>query len=290
MSNPDAVRFKEISKQVQENKLTPEQARAQIEGIDFLKFNIIDINSVQRADWLTDDQSVSILKAWIHQQDQVLLNLRAQLIFTPEISKDRLAELAEAVKLPSMECDFVVEDIIYKLATHGGQLATPEMPINTEAPEKGLIGFDCMKSSAKEKFPITNLFDFRKDTYYSSPPRDNAYVLIMLPPFLKANLTSYKLGAPPKIKDQTLQGGIKSWVLIGSNDLEEIKGSNAFTIDSVSSDLFLEKPETVHVYNVKPSNYFRYFKLVMTGPNHVNNKSIILSSFDISGKLIISRD
>ena len=257
-----------------------------ISAIDFSSLSIDEISVIEDADKLPDDVSLKILKAWMHKQNDVLSNIRGKLLYTPQIEVAEFEQFINTMKCPSSKCNSVVENILYQIATGGGSFK-PSCIVNTKEPETSLIEVDQKSSNnSSNSHIIDNLFDFSNDTYYIGPSLDNSYITITLPPFLKVNLTSYTLTAPPRL-NQTGQGGIKSWKVYGYN-----QANNEVLLDNVNNDSNLSHPSSTHTYEVRynENQYFRSFKILNAGPNHQNNQSIILSGFDISGNLIIEDD
>ena len=279
-SCPDAQRFEELSQSVQNGSMKPEAALADVQKMNFLGFDIEDIELVQKADWLPDDVAVKIMKDWMHQQDEILLKLRAHLVLTPTISKDRLKEFTEAIRSPSKEPDLIIKDVIEKIATAGGTRDALNPLTN------GLIS--CSSLSETNDHPIADLFSFEKGKYYMSHSVQGQFLAVSLPPFLQLQVTEYTLGAPPKKDNQRAEGGISSWQLQGSNDQK-----NWATIDLQSDNKDLARADSVKTFVVEEpekKGFFTHFKLTHTGQNHQLNFSILLSKFDLSGKLIIHKE
>lgn len=112
----------------------------------------------------------------------------------------------------------------------------------------------------------------------------NTHLVFGLPDFLRARVTSYQLGSP------TDSYGMKSWVLYGSNTLENLEKD---IIDEVNDDDNLKSPNVIATYNVKTNTYsepnekfYRYF-ILRCVKNHANQPHIILRNFDISGFVLI---
>jgi hypothetical protein len=250
-----------------------------VKAINFDTFDIDDIKLVQDATWLPDDLAVDILKRWMRNQDQVLLKLRANLVVTPTIEKTTLLEFTRAIRKPSQEPSLIVEDVIQKLATAGG---TRE-PVNPK--EANLI--TATASSETPDHPLTHLFSVSVKEFFMSNSTQGQFIVVSLPPFLRLQLTSYRLGAPPKEENKKAVGGIGSWHLEGSNDVKNFQES----LDEQSENRDLMDPEAVHVFPIADSHkeFYQHFKLTNDGQNHQNNLSILLSAFDLSGVLVICK-
>ncbi|KAH0787361.1 hypothetical protein GPJ56_008713 [Histomonas meleagridis] len=276
----DFENFKEINGKVVKKEMTVEEGANACQSINFMNFDIYQIKLVQDATWLPDEFAVNILKSWIRRQDELLLQLRANLVLTPTLFKEQLLKYISAIASPSTqnESDLIVENIIEKIATSGGS----QEYLNPL--QYNLIFAEASNPSSKKEFDILNLFDFKETSYFVSSPSQNTSIIIGLPHFLKVKLTSYTLWGPPKL-NQKAQGGPSSWALYGSNDKSNFK----INLDTQASNKDLEREDAVATFKVSDPGYYRYFKFVMTGTNHINNLSIYLKRFDISGILIISK-
>lgn len=291
MSQDPHAQFKELYGNG--DNLAPETLE-QIKQIDYSKFTIDQIKDVQDASKLPDDLAVYILKSWMRRQDDLLLNLRGNLIYTPEVSKERLEQFVEMMRCPNEECKskLEVENILEKISTGGG-LRSPEPLINPNKFDEGIIRFDHTKSSNEAKTNVQNLLDFNPNTFYHGQGAQNSFIILGLPPFMKVKLTKYKLIAPTRLPDRTAEGGLKSWELFGSNDWEEIHSGNCHKLDTHTQvDQTLKNSGDVGIYDINsPENdYFRYFKIMSTGFNHQNTLEILLAGIDFTGNIIISRE
>lgn len=282
---PDYQTFKAVSEQVHNKQLTQEEGLAQVNDLKFNNFDIDEIKAVQEADWLPDDFAVSVMKGWMRQQDQLLLQLRANLVLTPEIPKERLVEFATAVRRPSTDINLQIENVIEKISTAGGTRKYMNPMTN------GLISVESLSDSSKHENKLNMLFEEGIENYFVSASQQGQWIIIGLPPFLRLQVTSYTLGAPPEKAGIRAKGGLASWHLQGSNDKEQF----STTIDNINDNKDLAEGGAIHTFNVpikpnQPAEFFRYFKLTQTGTNHQLNGSIYLSKIDFSGNLIISRD
>ena len=302
--NPLVTQFKEIydspSSYDSEGKLTAAAAN-QISQIDFLSFSISDIKVVQDATKLPDDLAVNILKKWMIQQDRLLSDLRGYLIYTPSISKERLSDFLSVMKNPSQECNLIVNNILYQLSTGGG-LRDPIPLINLSKPEESLIEYeDRPQSNSEINHTIEYLFNpnIEAENQHSQDPKfyngslvNNQFLIIGLPPFLKVKLTSYRIRAPPLVKNSRAKGGLRSWNIYGGNSIEEISDTlNAHEIHSVKEDSQLENPNSEATYTVdNQTEYYRYFKIKNDGRNNQGNNALLLSAFYISGCIQICKE
>ena len=280
--------FREVHSEIsqKENPTIEEISAAvsKLQSIDFLQFDIDEIKLIQQAKWLPSDFAVNVLKSWMHQQDQLIMEIRGYLVYHPNISKERLVEFSRAIQKPSVPIDLVTDNIIMRIATTG---YSKEF-VN---PQKNRLIFakqDPETTAKQSMHPIEHLFDNDNNTYFSSQPRNKVSIIISLPPFLKANLTAYTLRGPPEIKEQTSQGGPANWVLQGLNNIDDF--SDAVLIDQQTENNDFSKPNAEKTFPVEKKGYFRHFRLINTDRNHQGNYSIVLSKFDISGTLIINND
>lgn len=257
-----------------------------IHNLDYLSFDINQIKEIQNAKWIPNNFAVKIMKEWMHRQDQLLLQIRAYLLFHPELSPEMVAEIAKTIQNPSLTIDLTVENIIYNIATSGGsrEFVNPY--------DQRLITVVQSSELGQKKYPVSNLFDNKADTFFLSPASNNFFIIISLPPFLKASITSYTMTAPPPRDNfQNSTGGPSNWVLQGLSKPDD--ETSAFLIDQQINNQDLAKPSSKKTFDVQQSNpprYFRHFKLMNTGNNHQSNLSLALSLFDITGLVIISNE
>lgn len=215
----------------------------------------------------------------MRRQDQVLLELRAYLVLTPEISKEQLLDFVKAIKCPSFNANVKIENIFYSIATAGGtrQFKNP-------------IEFELITIETNPKIidlkKLSTIYSPNKEEYLSTSPIANASIIFGLPPFLKVQVESYQIGSPKN--NGPKKGGIQSWLLQGLNDINTFSK----TIDQVSNDKQLDDECKIVKYQASNPNagFFRYLRLQNTGVNHLGNQQLILRDFDISGKLIISKE
>lgn len=273
--------FASISRDVAAKKITEEAGVEAIREINFLEFDIKEIEQVQNANWLPDDVAVDIMRKWMRQQDNLLLELRANLVLTPTVVKSRLEEFVAAIAKPSNHVDLTIENVIHKLATGGGVREA----VNVIS--QGLI--TCVAEAARDRNTIEDLFSYDPEKSFLSAAKADASIIIGLPPFLRLQLTSYVLGAPPKREGVRAEGSMSGWHLQGSND--ENNFTTFLDIQDGNTDLQRGASEKVFpVANSDQQGFYRYFKLTQKGTNHQGNTSIILQRIDFSGKLTIVRD
>ena len=65
-------RFKEISTKVVNKELEVKDALEQIKSIDFNLFSIDDMELVQQAQWLPDQEAVDIMKGWMKEENTMV--------------------------------------------------------------------------------------------------------------------------------------------------------------------------------------------------------------------------
>jgi hypothetical protein len=271
--------FLEICDLVASGAPFSDEVNARVRSIDFDSFDIDEIKLVRDAAWLPDDLAADILKGWVRHQDQILLKLRAHLVVTPAVDKPTLREFTRAIRKPSEEPPVIVEDVIHKLATAGGTRAA------VNAKDANLI--IATASSEIAGHPLSHLFSPSPNEFFMSNCTQAQSIVVSLPPFLKLQLRSYKLGAPPKEEGKSVVGGISSWHIDGSNDPNNFQD----LLDAQSANRDLVAAGAVHRFAVTDSHktFYQHFRLTNDGQSHQNNLSILLSEFDLSGVLIICR-
>ncbi|KAH0794581.1 hypothetical protein GPJ56_001606 [Histomonas meleagridis] len=278
----ESERFKEIIEKVKNQEMTKDEGLAALKQIDYSKFNMVEIKnstSLLHEDWIPKDFSVGVLKGWMRMQDQVLLQIRSFLFLKPTISKEQLTGYAVGIKSPSShnENELVVQNIIEKIGNAG------ESREYINPFDQGLIYAEASNASTDQAHHISKLFTL-DNTYFSSAPLQNTSFTVALPPFLTAKLTSYTLWGPPRM-NQKAQGGPSSWILYGSND-----NITFHKIDDQTSNQDLNKEDACATFQVSTNSYYRFFKFVISGVSHLNNWSIHLKRFDISGILLIANN
>lgn len=269
-------KFEAVCAKVNSKEMAVDQALVEIKDIDFMRFSIDQMEKVQNADWLPDEKYVEIMKGWIRLHDQVLLQLRAYLVVTPEITKEMLVNFVKAVQQPSEVPNITVDKIISLLATAGGTRPFVN-PIT-----QGLIKVSGTKPNVQSSY--ASVYDEDKDKHFSSLPEDKAHIIFELPPFLKAQVTKYYVGCSQKLN------GICNWSFEGTNDerLTDWK-----SIDTRKSDTKLARDCKLAEYeitNPESFEFYRFFRIMIFDITHNQNKQLVLRDFDISGKLIISKN
>lgn len=283
MSNPDVSTFLAVAKRVEAKEITKEQGMVDVSKLNYENFSIDDIKCVQDAKWLSPDFSVDIMKRWIRKQDQIILQIRASLFLSPIFAKDTVNQYIEAAQNPSSEVNMKIENVIEKLATTGGTRPY----INPMLSQ--LIQVESLSETLTTSQKLFQLFEKGIENCFVSQASQNQYIIVSLPPFLKLQVTSYKLGSPPEIKGRKSNGGMMSWLIQGSND----KSNFVNTIDNVVDNKDLADPGIIHEFQIphdKVQGFYNHFKITQTANNHQNNASIYLSFLDFSGNLIISSE
>ncbi|KAH0786899.1 hypothetical protein GPJ56_009276 [Histomonas meleagridis] len=275
-------KLNEICEKVDNKEMKTDDALKEIKSISFQEFNMVDIRkatSLLNKDWIPKDLSVEILKSWMRMQDKILLQIRSFLFLNPTINKAQLEKYAVGIKAPSKhdENQLVIENILEKIGTAG------ESRPYINPFDQGLIYAEASNASTDPTHHISKLFSL-DNTYFSSAPLQNTSFTIALPPFLTAKITSYTLWGPPRM-NQKAQGGPSSWILYGSND-----NVSFHKIDDQSSNQDLNKEDALATFPVSTNSYYRFFKFLISGVSHLNNWSIHLKRFDISGILLIANN
>jgi hypothetical protein len=281
ISMGDFAQFDDVCRRVESSATTPDDAIQAIKSIDFIQFDIDQIQRVQDAQWLPDEIAVDIMKRWIRRQDEILLKLRAYLVVTPTITKDELLGFTQTVRNPSREPNLIVTDVFRRLATAG----------ETREPVNPLVE-KLITASASSELPdhkLADLFSFNPEKFFVTQSTGSQWFIVSLPPFLKIQVTAYKLKAPPKESSKRAQGGISSWHLQASDDIKTF----SVTVDLQTENKVLQAGGSEGVFQVPRENnigFYRHFKLDHRGANHQGNNSILLAGFDLTGELIICRE
>lgn len=289
MKNHDFETFTTVTQEINSNPSPNDeeirQAYEKIKNLNYLSFDINQINEIQKLKWLPNNFAVKVMKEWMRHQDELLLQIRAYLLFHPELSPETVVEIAKTIQNPSSTIDLTVENIIHNLATSGGsrEFVNPY--------DQQLITVFQSSELIQKTYSISNLFDNDPNTFFLSPTHSNFYIVISLPPFLKASITSYTMMAPPPRGNPQISDAPSSWILQGLKHPND--DTNPCIIDQQVNNQDLIEPSSKKTFIVdqpKKPQYFRHFKLKNDGNNHRSNLAFSLSLFDISGLLIISND
>lgn len=275
------AKFDDISSKVEKKEMTVEEALVAIKDIDFNLFTIDDIESVQNASWLPDQEAVNIMKGWMRLQDQVLLELRAFLVVTPEITKDMLITFVKAAKIPSQVPSLTVENVINKLATAGGAREFKN-PVTA-----GLIQIENSPKDSRAA-DLYKIFDPDPKNYYLSSPQQQSAIIITLPPFLKIQIEKYQIGTPKGSSSK--KGGLQSWVLEVTDDITASNWKKQIAQVQNNTQLMTDNTTVTFDVDDPKAGFYRHIRLMSTGQSHLGNLSMVLKNFDITGKLIISKD
>lgn len=263
--------FSDISSQVLAGTLSASDASNILASHDITSLTFDEMEQIEDCDWLTDDIYVTLIRRWLTFQEQKLSKIRSYLILNKVIGKETLLKFIDFILNQKNEFDYDIERIFYLLATGGG--ANDFLNLVTS----GILKVTSNCAMDVQTFHISNLFSNDPKKYFQSKPVQNANLMIELPAFLKISLRSYVLQGPPK------NGAPKSWILQGSNDKEKW-----IDIDTRILDNELAEPGAEHTYVLaKKTMGFRYFLLTQKDFNHVKNYSLILSSIDFNGELIL---
>ena len=276
----ESTKFLEISKQVQNKSISIEEGLEKIKEIDFNKFDYKEIQFLNNSSWLPNDVAVSITKQWMSIYNSTLNQMRGYLVLNPVISKDLLTKISAASQNPSKLPQLCVNNIIHRLAT-GGETHPFINPISNN-----LISASIEPKNDRIN-TVYKMYD--EDPYgcfISSPTPQNS-LIISLPPFLKVQVEKYQLATP--LQKTTKKGGMQSWVIEVSNDIES---RNWVQIADVKDSRELVKENISHQFEVdnKNAGFFRHIKIIMTGINNLGNLSMILRDFDVSGSVILSKE
>lgn len=301
MQSPQFAQLQEIydNKDNYSNDELTQKAKQELEAIDYTKFTYKDIEAVEKLKKLPIELVNKIFKGFMRRQDELLLNIRGNLLYQPLVKKDVLGDFFEMLRCPTPGCNnnLVVKDILRKIhasiASNGENQNNSDFSlINDKKFNDGVIKFDQSQFDLRDSNNSPRcLLDFKNETYYHNLSSNQAHFIIGLPPFMRVKLTSYKLRGPPKIGQRDKQGGPKSWVIDASNDWDKIK-NDAVRIHAVQNDTHLKNPDDEHEFDVEleDDQYYRYFKFTLNGENHQGEFGIYLSCFDISGVIEICEE
>ena len=276
----ESKKFEEISNQVLDKSITVEDALEKIKNIDFNKFDFKEIQNVNNCSWLPNDVSVAITKQWMDIYNSALNQMRGYLVLNPVISKDLLLKISSATQTPLNMPELCVHNIIHRLAT-GGETHTYINPITN----------NLITASIEPKDDRINTVYkiYEEDPYacFISSPHPQNSLIISLPAYLKVQVEKYQISTP--MQKTTKKGGIQSWVIEVSNDLEsknwvqiaEVKNSQALISENVTQEFDIDN---------KNAGFYRHIKLITTGINQLGNLSMIIRNFDISGRVLLSKE
>lgn len=260
--------FISINNRYLSDEISLEEACASLQNLNFLLLSLDGIELVENADWIPDDIYANIFRSWIENQDNNIYKIIAYLPSTTTISKSQMLECVDQIVNPSNPTNLIVENIIEKLATGGGNREYKN-PV-----ELGLITASSSDEKLPKNFQLLNLFSGKPTDKFHSSSKANSYFFIDFPPYMRIRPTSYTLmnfSSP----------GPKSWVLQASNGGDWVEIAKEIRSDQ------LRNPGALGIFPISDeSTSYRSFKFINTESNWDGNNSIVLCSFDISGEII----
>ena len=268
----EAEKFREIGEKFKDSSdLTEEQKEANlplVKDIDFFQFSLEEIEDLENCEWLPISFIVTTLREWMDAQDENINNIMSYLIFQQTVNPELLREILNSVFRPSQKMDLKIDNVIESLATanHTREYINPIVLhlISVESSQP----MNANRSLAKIFEGPTSSPD---KPFFNAMPNEGNFACFNFPEFLAINITSYKLVSGPK-------NFPISWSLEASNDKEKWA-----VLDIKNQDKTLCTRDKEATFEVKPSGYYRYFKLIQKGFNNDNNNQFVLAGFDISG-------
>jgi len=276
-------KFQEIEQRLNSNEINREQARE--EGHALCNFDLKDLTSltiqqmepIENADWLSDEDSVFLMKSYIEAQNENLLKIRSFLVLTPQISGEQLGKFLSSVGSPAEPFEVYLPDIFHLFGTCGGtQDYISPLPEFPQTPGRNIIDYEPKENNDT----IQYAFDGRKEKFYQS----YSSITFILPKFFKVRVKSYKIGSP------AVSAGIQGWSVEGCEDQIDYNQNNWKIIAQESKNAKLRQKDQICEFNAQnfTNTPFRYIKLTNTEKNFLENKQLIFSYFDVSGELYIN--
>lgn len=272
MSDEVLQQFISTSEDLNSNKISIEEATRQIQHLDFDSLSLDEIKVVEDSDWIPDDLYVKIIRSWTNNQDRNINYIISYLTMTNSIGKAQMLSFVDAVFKPKNALSLEVENIIEKIATGGGNREFVN-PVKLK-----LITAMTDDEIPTETLKLHNLFSGDPTKRFQSKAKPKASFRISFPSYMKIIPRSYKLTAPSQMK------GPKTWALQAKTDQE---GWIDISTEKNSPILNSRGAEGVFQINPQTNTAYSSFQFVLLDQTHENNYSLALSSFDISGIVIL---
>jgi hypothetical protein len=264
--------FADTSRRFLSGEISPDEAIAILDSIDFTLFSFDEMVSVEDSDWIPDEAFVRIVRSWIAAQESNLSQIRSYLALTATVSRDLLLAFVDAIFEPRRSLSLAIDGVIYHLATGAG---TREY---TNPMELKLISASSdaeMPIMPHDPFAIKNMFANDRNKFFQSQPKTNVQFIVGLPPFLQVAATAYTIRAPAKT------GSMRSWTLEGSVDRE-----NWTDLDNVVDNNDLAAPGAERTFELARRGPFcRWFRVTQKNLNHEKNLTVRISNFDVNGEV-----
>ena len=280
-TNPFLTKLHEIEDRLNSKEISEQEAREEghiLCTYDITSLSIEEINDIENASCLSDDDSVFLMKKWLDLQNEKFMKIRSFLILTPQISAEQINNFMFSLNSPSIPITVDIKDIFYSFGTASGtqQYISP-LPDIFNVKGRNIIDYE--PKSTNEPKGIQCAFDENKNTYFSS----SSHIIFIFPEFLKVCVKSYKIGSPIDCP------GIQGWSLEGCEDETKYMQKNWKEIALESKNISLSEKNKICEFPAKKSTdvFFRYLRLTNNEQNFNRNNQLLFSKFDISGELLI---
>lgn len=272
MSEAVLQHFNSIDEKVRSEQIGIEEAAAQIENLDFNSLSFDEIQVVEDADWIPDRLYVKIMRSWMKNQERNMNHIISYLTMTNSVGKDQMVSFVDAVFKPQNALSLEIDNIFEKIATGGGNREY------TSPVSLGLIKVESPVDFPAEAFKLHNIFSGNPTKFFKSIAKPKASFMIELPPYMKVILKSYKIRSPPQFK------GPKSWIIQAQNEqgvwIDIATEKNTTELNAQNSEATFQVTSTSDV----AYSSFQFINLELT---HDNSYALTISSFDISGIVIL---
>lgn len=272
MSEEILQQFNSVAEKVSSKEISIKEAAEQIKNLDFNLLSLEEIKVVEDSDWIPDELYVKIIRSWMKNQEKNINQIISFLALSNAIGKDQMISFVESVFKPENTLSLEINNIIEKIATGGGN----RQYINPV--DLGLIKISTDEEMAVDSLKLRNLFSGDPNKRFQSQAKPKASFRVELPPYLKVIPTSYKLRAPATSK------GPKTWSLQAKSeqegwiDIATVKNCTDFNAKGVELTFPIEQ---------KDNFAYSSFQFVNLEVTNDGNHSLSLSSFDISGIVIL---
>lgn len=272
MSETVLQQFKSVTDKVNSEEITVKEGANQIACLDFNSLSLDEIEVVEDSDWIPDHLYAKIIRSWIKNQERNINQVIAYLTMSNSVGKEQMISFVDAIFKPKNSLSLEVENVIEKIATGGGN-----------RPYTNPISLGLIKASSDDEMPaefmkLANLFSGDRSKKFQSKPKPKAGFKFDLPPYMKLIPKSYKIGIPEQTK------GPKSWVLQAKSDQDSWVN---IAMEKNCTDYHSKGGELSFQIAQKDNNAYSSFQFINLEMTNDNNHSLILSSFDISGVVIL---
>jgi len=239
----------------------------ELDKINFLTFNIEEIDQVSDCEWIPSKHKNSILQKWIQNQNLVINRGRSNLFFQNTLKPEEVYHLLDSCFCPSKFVPTITEKIFEQIST-----LKPNQDLAS-------YGFSFLSEVENPQHPPAHGFAYGKDVYFQSNPKVNTFAHISLPAFISINPTKYRIESNTKY-------GVKSWLVQGSVD-----GNVWIDIHSVNDNSALSETPSQAIFNVNRTDlFFSHFRVIQKGPNHAGSSHLCFTGFDLYGSVLLKSD